>query len=143
MPLFTESTAFRIIDSVAIVLAQAYQLARARVAACASPVLRLMAHRDQVSWEMDLFRRELDILRGQRENLAPHRRPEYSPNQRLAILQVMRLRDWTPVQGAKRFILHPNTVTVCSKPSARLDAASGLIRLSQRCVALSCSTAWS
>lgn len=39
MPLFTESTAFRIIESVAIVLAQAYQLARARVAACASSVL--------------------------------------------------------------------------------------------------------
>lgn len=35
MLLFTESTAFRIIDSVAIVLAQAYQLARARAVACA------------------------------------------------------------------------------------------------------------
>ena len=110
MPLFTESTAFRIIDSVAIVLAQAYQLARARVATCASPVLRLMAHRDQASWEMDLVRRELDVFRGQRENLAPHRRPEYSSDQRLAILQIMRLRDWSATLVAKRFVLHPNTV---------------------------------
>ena len=74
MPIFSDAAAFRIIDSVAIVLA------RARVAACASPVLRLMAHRDHVSWEMELLRRELDILRGQRENLPPRRRPGCSPN---------------------------------------------------------------
>ena len=59
MPIFSDAAAFRIIDSVAIALAQAYQLARARVAACASPVLRLMAHLDHVSWEMELLRREL------------------------------------------------------------------------------------
>ncbi len=110
MPIFSDAAAFRIIDSVAIVLAQAYQLARARVAACASPVLRLMAHRDHVSWEMELLRRELEILRGQRENLPPHGRPGYSPDQRLAILQIMRLRNWSTTLVAKRFILHPNTV---------------------------------
>ena len=67
MPLFTESSAFRIIDAVAIILAEAYQLARARVAACASPVLRLMAQRDHISWKTQLLRRELDGLRGQRD----------------------------------------------------------------------------
>ena len=110
MPLFTESTAFRIIDSVAVVLAQAHQLARARMAACASPVLRLIAHRDQLARELELLRRELGVLRGQRENLAPHRRPEYSPDQRLAILQIMRLRGWNAKDTAERFVLHSNTV---------------------------------
>ena len=80
MPVFSDATAFRIFDSVAIVMSQAYQLARTRVAACASPVLRLMAQRDHVSWETQLLRRELEILRGQRENLPAHRRPGYSPN---------------------------------------------------------------
>ena len=41
---------------------------------------------------------------------APHKRPEYPPEQRLAILQVMRLRGWNAVVTAKRFVLHPNTV---------------------------------
>ena len=43
MPIFGDAAAFPIIDFVAIVLAQACQLARSRVSNCASPVLRLMA----------------------------------------------------------------------------------------------------
>ena len=129
MPIFSDAAAFRIIDSVAIVLAQAYQLARARVAACASPVLRVMAQRDHVCCEMELLRRELAVLRGQRENLAPHRRPEYSPDQRLAILQIMRLRNWNTTLVTQRFVLHPNTVRDWIKAiSGRRDPSSLLGR---------------
>ena len=125
MPIFSDALAFRIIDSVAIVFAQAYHLARARVASCASPVLRLMAQRDPVSWEIELLRRELDILRGQRENLPPHRRPGYWPDPRLAILQIMRMRNWSGVQVAKR--ISDNCCCVAS-PQPRLVA----LRLAQK-----------
>ena len=57
-----------------------------------------------------MLRRKLEILRDQRENLPSHRRPDYSPDQRLAILQIMRLRNWNTTLVANRFVLHPNTV---------------------------------
>ena len=38
-PLFADAAVLRIIDSVAIVLAQAYQLVRMRLSSCPSPVL--------------------------------------------------------------------------------------------------------
>lgn len=106
MSLFANATALRVIDAMAIVLCQALQLARARIASAASPVLRMMAERDHAVSEVELLRRELDIFRGQREAMPPHRRPDYSPQQRLAILQLMRLRDWNIGVVAKRFILH-------------------------------------
>ncbi len=110
MQLLNNTAALRIIDSVAIVLGQAMQLARARVASVGSSVLRMMAERDHAHGESDLLRRELEVFRAQRENMQPHKRPEYPPEQRLAILQIMRLRGWNAVVTAKRFVLHPNTV---------------------------------
>ena len=44
--------------------------------------------------ELELLRREVDVMRAQRANLAPHRRPDYARQQRLAILQITRLRGW-------------------------------------------------
>ena len=110
MPLFTNATALKVIDAVAIVLSEAYQLARCRIASAASPVLRMMTQRDQSHIELDLLRRELEILRGQRAALYPHKRPDYTPGQRLAILQLMRLRRWNAKVAAQRLVLHPNTV---------------------------------
>jgi transposase InsO family protein len=106
----SSATVRRLIDSVAVVLSQAYQLARVRLASAASPVLRLLVQRDQAITETELLRRELAILRAQRNRIAPHRRPDYAPSQRLAILQLRRLRGWTIVQTADHFVLHPNTV---------------------------------
>ena len=69
-----------------------------------------MTQRDQIHTELDLTQRELQILRDQRAGLRPHKRPDYAPEQRLAILQLMRLRGWSTQIVAKRFVLHPNTV---------------------------------
>jgi len=91
-------------------LGQAYQLARARLASAASPVLRMMMRRDHAITEVELLRRENAILRGQRENACPHQRPEYSPEQRLAIVQLKRLRGWTLAETAARFVIHENTL---------------------------------
>ena len=42
--------------------------------------------------------------------MSPHRRPDYSPEQRLAIVQLMRLCDWSLKTTASRFVLHENTI---------------------------------
>ncbi len=69
-----------------------------------------MVRRDHALSEVELLRRELSILPAQRESMPPHRRPDYQPEQRLAILQLRRLRDWNIHKTAKRFVLHPNTL---------------------------------
>ena len=92
MSLLLSGTVLSLVDSMAIVLSQAYQLARARLASAASPIVRLLVQRDQAFTEVDLLRRELAVFRAHREDLPPHRRPDYRPEQRLAILQLRRLR---------------------------------------------------
>ncbi|MEM1109809.1 MAG: hypothetical protein AAGH99_14075 [Planctomycetota bacterium] len=39
-----------------------------------------------------------------------HKRPDYLPEQRFEILQLMRMRDWNCEVAAKRLILHANTI---------------------------------
>ena len=109
LSLLSSVTVLRLVDSMAIVLAQAYQLARARLASAASPIMRLLVQRDQEATEGDLLRREVEIFRAQREGLPPHRRPDYRPEQRLAILQLRRLRGWSIRKTAEHFVLHRNT----------------------------------
>jgi len=87
----SSATVLRLVDSLAVAISQAYQLARVRLAAAASPVLRLLVQRDQAITETELLRREVAILRSQRDSLAPHRRPDYAPVQRLAIRSRSRL----------------------------------------------------
>ncbi len=110
MPWFTCTSTLKIIDSVAIVIAQAYQLARCRLASTASSTLQLMMERDELHTEVQWLKRELEILRGQRADMFPKKRPEYSPEHRMAILQLMRQRDWSIAIVCKRFVLHPQSV---------------------------------
>ena len=110
MPLLSSATVLGLIDSMAILLSQAYQLARARLASAGSPILRLLVQRDQEATEVDLLRRELEVFRAQREGLPPHRRPDYPPEQRLAILQLRRLRGWSIGKTAEHFVVHRNTI---------------------------------
>ena len=110
MALLSSATVLRLVDSMAILLSQTYQLARARLASAGSPILRLLVQRDQEITEMDLLRREVEVFRAQREGIPPHRRPDYRPEQRLAILQLRRLRGWSIKRTAEHFVLHRNTI---------------------------------
>ena len=110
MSLLSSAAVLRVVDSVAIVLAQACQLARARLASAASPIVRLLVQRDQAVSEADLLRREVDVFRAQRGGVPPHRRPDYRPEQRLAILQLRRLRGWSIKKTAEHFVVHRNTI---------------------------------
>ena len=110
MPLFSSSTVLQLVDSIATVVSQAYRMARVRLTSTASPIIRMMVQRDHAIGELELLRRELDIFRSQRETLLPHRRPDYHPSQRLAILQLRRLRGWSIKKTARYFVVHPNTL---------------------------------
>lgn len=110
MPKPSSNSLWQIIDAVAIVFSRAYMLARARATSCLSPVLHMMARRDHTHWEARMLERELAVFRSQRTRLESHRRPQYSPEQRAEILQIMRLRGWSAKQVADRFVVHPNTI---------------------------------
>ncbi len=109
MPI-ASTTVLNLVDAMASVIGQAMQLARTRLASAASPIMRLMIQRDHEVTESELLRRELGILRAGRENMPPQKRPDYQPAQRLAILQLMRLRDWNIKTTARRFVIHENTL---------------------------------
>ena len=119
MPTWSNSSALKFIDAIAIAIAiaiaQGYMLARARLTSHPSPVLRLAAARDALAWEAALLERELRVFRQERERIPSKQRPHYTPTNRLAILQIMRLRDWSAAEAARRFALHPNTVRSWSK----------------------------
>ncbi len=109
MPI-ASTAVLNLVDAMASTLGQAMQMARTRLASAASPIMRLMIQRDHEVTESELLRRELNILRTGRENMPPQKRPDYRPAQRLAILQIMRLRDWNINITAKRFVIHENTL---------------------------------
>ena len=126
MPWFTSTSTLKIIDSMAIVIAQAYQLARCRLASTASPVLRLMMERDELHIQVQWLKRELEILRSQRADMVPRKRPAYSPQQRLAILQLMRQRGWSIAIACKRFVLHPQSIRKWMKTIEKGDPSDSL-----------------
>jgi transposase-like protein len=110
MALLSAATVLRLVDSMAVLLSQAYRLARARLASTGSPILHLLVQRDQEATEVNLLRREVEVLPGQRASLPPHRRPDYRPAQRLAILQLRQLRGRSIKKTAEHFVLHRNTI---------------------------------
>lgn len=67
MPLLSTAI-LQIIDSIAIVLGQSNQLARARLASSGSAVLDMLTQRDRYKTELELRCRECDLLCGQGEN---------------------------------------------------------------------------
>jgi len=100
----------RLIQETTVCFAQCYELARQRNLASASACKRLMAERDDALLDVNLLRREIGVLRRNRESLPHKRRPHYSSRDRFEILQIMKLRQWTLQDTADRFVLHYNTV---------------------------------
>ncbi len=84
--------------------------ARTRMLDHSSSFVRLMNERDRLYAENALLERELAIFRSQRLRKEPKERPHFVPEERAEILQVMRLRGWSPKKTAERFGVHPNTI---------------------------------
>ena len=120
------NSAASLIGIISNVVAQAYELARQRLASSGSPVLRMMIQRDHAVTDASLSDREMAVLRGSREGMKPKSRPAYTGTQRLEILQIMRLRGWTIAETAARFVLHANTVGTWLRAMENDGAASKL-----------------
>ena len=119
-----------VVATISNLFAQAYMLARTRAASHPSPIVRLMAGRDHLNWEGRLLEREAAVLRGQRAEMNPHKRPEYNATHRAEVLQVMALRGWSVSQAAERFVIHPNTIRAWQKAAeggARSDRLLGRV----------------
>ncbi len=106
----SKSSVLQFIDAIAIAVAQGYMLARARLTSHPSPVVRLAVARDAMAWDAALLERELALFRQERQRIPSKQRPHYTPTNRLEILQIIRLRDWSAAETARRFVLHPNSV---------------------------------
>ena len=112
---------WQVVDAATTLFTRAYMLARTRAASHASPIVRLLAGRDQAHLESQLLDREIAILKAQRSQLAAHSRPQYRPEQRSEILQLMLLRGWSAEKAAQHFVVHPNTIRAWRK-EARGDS---------------------
>ncbi len=83
---------WHLVDSVAVLFARSYMLARTRAVSHVSPMVRMLGLRDHAHSEAALLERELEIFRSHRRHSPPGRRPHYSPEERSEILLIGRLR---------------------------------------------------
>jgi transcriptional regulator with XRE-family HTH domain len=89
---------------------------------------RLQAEIDRLQQELALLQEELRIKDDRMARLHPHRRPFYTPLERMAILEMRAARGWSARQTADRFLLSLATVAAWM---ARIDedGPDALLRL--------------
>jgi putative transposase len=91
---------------------------RGWAANCPNARIRLAAENERLKAEL-AWRNEQDRIKDARmKSIPPHRRPNYQPTERLAILQLKAARNWSLKQTAKAFLITAATVASWMK---RLD----------------------
>jgi putative transposase len=80
-----------------------------------NPRVYLAAQLDQARQEIAFLREELRIKDARMAAIPAHRRPQYTPTERMAILELKAARGWNQVQVAKAMLLTPATVASWSK----------------------------
>ena len=118
---------WHLVDSVAVLFARSYMLARTRAVSHVSPMVRMLGLRDHAHSEAALLERELAIFRSHRRHPPPGHRPHYSPEERSEILLIGRLRGWSSKDLADRFLVHPNTIRGWRRALTRRHRAERLI----------------
>lgn len=90
--------------------------------------VRLQAKVDKLECKIASLQEELRLKDHRFERIPAHRRPNYSPEERLEILELRAINGWSQVKTAKRFHLAENTISSWMK---RLDeqGADGLLRI--------------
>lgn len=96
----------------AIALAQfALVYAHSWAADSINPRLRRKANADQADQEITLLCEQLRIVNARMASIPPHRRPQYPPTERMAILELKAARDWSLEQTAKAFLVTAATIS--------------------------------
>ena len=70
----------------------------------------LQARIQQLETEVAVLREELRISGGRMRRIDPHRRPQFSPVERMAILELRTMCGWTKAETARRFFVSDATV---------------------------------
>ena len=63
----------------------------------------------QLESEVALLREEMRIKGGRLKRIDPHRRPQYTPVERMAILELRAMRGWSKAETARRFFVSDDT----------------------------------
>jgi hypothetical protein len=82
--------------------------------------MRLTAEKDRLEQELALLREEIRIKDARMTRLAAHRRPQYTPVERMAILELKAARAWSLTQAAEAFLVTAETIASWTK---RVDEA--------------------
>ena len=72
--------------------------------------VRLKARVEQLEQELACLREEVRIKDARMSSITPHKRPHYTPTERLAILELRAARCWKLQQTADAFLVTPATV---------------------------------
>ena len=57
-----------------------------------------------------MLREELRIIGARMQRVDPHRRPQYTAVERMAILQLRAMRGWNKAETARRFFVTDDTI---------------------------------
>ncbi len=91
--------------------------------------VRFAGNLDRVQNDSALLREEIRIKDARTARLPPRRRPQYSPQERMAILELRAARAWNLAETARTFMVEPETIASWMKRAA--DKEDGLLQLSQ------------
>ncbi len=72
--------------------------------------VRLTAENDRLRTEVELLREAIRIKDARIARIDPHQRPQYSPVERMAILEIKAARHWSLEQTAKTFLVSAATI---------------------------------
>ena len=70
----------------------------------------LEAHVHRLETEVALLREELRIIGARMARIAPQRRPQYSPVERMSIMELRAMRGWSNAETARRFFVTDDTI---------------------------------
>lgn len=82
--------------------------------------VRLTAEKDRLEQERALLREEIRIKDARMARLPAHRRPQYTPVERMAILELKAGHAWSLTQAAEAFLVTAETIASWTK---RIDEA--------------------
>ena len=90
----------------------------------------------QLETEIAMLREELRINGDRLQRMGPHRRPQYTAVERMAILQLRAMRGWNKVETARRFFV-PNdwlSYSIPTLPCKKITSAGDSHEILKLCI---------
>lgn len=68
------------------------------------------AHIHRLTTEVAMLREELRIVSSRMARIEPHRRSQYAPVERMAIMELRAMRGWSTAETARHFFVSDDTI---------------------------------